>query len=64
MNRLQQRLADLENAIAPKGRHFVFTHFVDEEPDAPSRDERLADFKITNCVTPSDHLHTVTVTFA
>jgi hypothetical protein len=64
MNRLQQRLADLENALAPKGRHFVFTHFVDEEPDAPSRDERLAAFKAENGVASSDLIHEVGVAFS
>jgi hypothetical protein len=64
MNRLQQRLADLEKAIAPKGRHFVFTHFVDEEPDAPSRDERLAAFKAESGVAPSDLIHEVRVAFS
>jgi membrane-associated phospholipid phosphatase len=53
MDRLQQRLADLEKALAPKGRHFVFTHFVDGEPDAPSRDKRLAVFKADHGITPA-----------
>jgi hypothetical protein len=61
-SRLNDRLKKLEAEIAPKGRHVVFVRF--EEPDAPSRDEQLADLKITNCVTPSDHLHEVTVTFS
>ena len=64
MNRLQQRLAQLEEALAPKGRHFVFTHFVDGEPDAPSRDERLAVFKADHGVTPSDIIHEVRVAFS
>jgi alanine racemase len=63
--RTQDRLKLLEAKLAPKGRHFVFTHFVDdEEPDAPSRDERLAAFKAENGVAPSDLIHEVTVTFA
>jgi hypothetical protein len=64
MNRLNERLRLLEEKIAPKGRHFVFTHFVDEEPDAPSRDERLAAFKAENGVAPSDLIHEVTVAFS
>jgi hypothetical protein len=64
MNRLQQRLAQLEEALAPKGRHFVFTHFVDGEPDAPSRDEQLTVFKAERGVAPSDLIHEVSVTFS
>jgi hypothetical protein len=64
MNRLNERLRLLEEKIAPKGRHFVFTHFVDEEPDAPSRDERLAAFKAENGVAPSDLIHEVRVVFS
>jgi hypothetical protein len=64
MNRLNERLRLLEEKIAPKGRHFVFTHFVDEEPDAPSRDERLAAFKAENGVAPSDLIHEVMVAFS
>jgi hypothetical protein len=62
--RLNERLRLLEEKIAPKGRHFVFTHFVDGKPDASSRDEQLAAFKAERGVDPNDHLHTVTVTFA
>jgi hypothetical protein len=60
--RLNDRLKQLEAKFQPKGRHLVFVHF--EEPDAPSRDERLAAFKVERGVTPSDIIHTVTVTFA
>jgi hypothetical protein len=63
LSRLNARLKQLEEKIAPKGRHFVFTHFVDEEPDAPSRDERLAVFKAEHSIAPSDPIHEVTVTF-
>jgi hypothetical protein len=38
--RLKDRLKQLEDKIAPKGRHLVFVHF--EEPDAPRREEQLA----------------------
>jgi hypothetical protein len=64
LSRLNDRLKKLEAEIAPKGRHFVFTHFVDEEPDAPSRDERLAAFKAENGVAPSDLIHEVRVAFS
>jgi hypothetical protein len=64
MNRLNERLRLLEEKIAPKGRHFVFTHFVDEEPDAPSKAERLAAFKADHGVTPSDIIHEVRVAFS
>jgi hypothetical protein len=62
--RLNNRLKQLEDKIAPKGRHFVFTHFVYEEPDAHSRDERLAAFKADHGVTPSDIIHEVRVAFS
>jgi hypothetical protein len=64
MSRLLQRLRLIEEKIAPKGRHFVFTHFVDGEPDAPSRDEQFAAFKAEGGLGPNDHIHTVTVTFS
>ena len=63
--RTQDRLKALEEKIAPKGRHFVFTHFADDEgPDAPSRDEQLAAFKTEHGIARSDIIHEVTVTFA
>jgi hypothetical protein len=62
--RLNDRLKQLEAKIAPKGRHLVFVHFEDEEPDALSRDEQLAAFKADRGVGPNDRIHTVTVTFA
>jgi hypothetical protein len=34
------------------------------EPDAPSRDERLAVFKADHGVTPSDIIHEVRVAFS
>jgi hypothetical protein len=58
------RLEQLEAKIAAKGRHLVFVHFEDEEPDALSRDEQLAAFKADRVVGPNDRIHTVTVTFA
>jgi hypothetical protein len=62
MNRLQQRLADLEKAIAPKGRHFCIL-FKGGEPSASSKAEQIAAFA-ENGLTPSDHLHEVILTFA
>ncbi len=62
MNRLQQRLADLEKAIAPKVRHFAFICF--EEPDMLPRADQLANFKAANGVGPGDIIHTVDVTFS
>jgi hypothetical protein len=58
------RLEQLEAKIAPEGRHFVFTHFVDEKPDAPSRDEQLAAFKAEHSIAPSDIIHEVSINFA
>jgi hypothetical protein len=63
MNRLQQRLADLEKAIAPKGRHFAIL-FKDGEPSAPSRAERIAAFVAENGLSPSDTVHEVILTWA
>jgi hypothetical protein len=40
MNRLQQRLADLEKALAPNGRHFAIL-FKDGEPAPHRRPSRL-----------------------
>jgi hypothetical protein len=63
--RTRYRLRLLEAKIAPKPRAFVFFSFSDaDDPAAPSRDERLAAFKVERAVTPSDIIHTVTVTFA
>lgn len=62
--RLQQRLCDLESRFRPKGRHFAIVHFVDEEPDATSRDEQFAAFKAERGVGPNDAVHTVTITFS
>jgi hypothetical protein len=62
--RLNDRLKQLEAKVAPKGRHFVFTHFVDDEgPVAPSRDEQLAD-KTEHGIAPSDIIHEVKVAFS
>jgi hypothetical protein len=58
------RLEQLEAKIAPKPASFVFIHFEDGEPDAPSRADQLAAFKAQRGVGPSDLIHTVTVTFA
>ena len=63
MNRLQQRIADLEKAIAPKGRHFAIL-FKGGEPSASSKAEQIAAFRAENGLTPSDHLHTVVLTWA
>jgi hypothetical protein len=63
--RINDRLRLLEEKTAPKGRHFVFAHFVDgDDPDAPSRDERLAVFKAEQGVTHSDTIHEVSINFA
>jgi hypothetical protein len=63
--RLNDRLKQLEAKLAPKGRHFVFTHFVDDKgPDAPSRDEQLAAFKAERGVGPNDTVHTVSFIFS
>jgi hypothetical protein len=64
MNRLNERLRLLEEKIAPKGRHFVFVHFEDGEPDALPRDEQLAASKAENGVAPSDLIHEVNITFS
>jgi hypothetical protein len=61
--RLNDRLKQLEDKIAPKGRHLVFVHFQDEEP-TPSPDEQRAAFKAEHSVAPGDLIHEVTVTFA
>jgi hypothetical protein len=61
---LRTRLEQLEAKIAPKGRHFVFVHFEDGEPDALSRDEQLSAFKAERGLVPGDLVHEVTVTFA
>jgi hypothetical protein len=58
------RLERLEAKIAPKGRHLVFVHFEDEEPDALSRDEQLSAFKAERGLAPGDLIHEVTVTFS
>jgi hypothetical protein len=60
--RLNERLRLLEEKIAPKGRHFVFTHF--EEPDAPHREEQLPAFKAEHSIAPSDIIHEVSINFA
>jgi hypothetical protein len=60
--RLNNRLKQLENKIAPKGRQLVFICF--EEPDAPRREEQLTAFKAEHSLAPSDTIHEVTVTFA
>ena len=60
--RLNNRLKQLENKIAPKGRHLVFVFDGSGEPGAPSRDEQLAAFKAQHSLAPGDHLHEVTVT--
>jgi hypothetical protein len=59
---LNDRLKQLEDKIAPKGRHLVFVHF--EEPDAPPRDEQLAAFKAEHSIAPSDIIHEVSINFA
>ena len=61
--RLNDRLKHLEAKLVPKGRHLVFVHF-DGEPDAPSRDDRLAAFKVERGVTPSDLVQEVRVKFS
>jgi hypothetical protein len=58
------RLEQLETKIAPKPAAFVFIHFEDGEPDAPSRADQLAAFKAEHSIVPSDLIHEVTVTFA
>jgi hypothetical protein len=60
--RLNDRLKQLEDKIAPKGRHPVFVHF--DEPDAPPRDEQLAAFKAEHSIAPSDIIHEVSINFA
>jgi hypothetical protein len=60
--RLNDRLKQLEDKIAPKGRHLVFVHF--EEPDAPPREEQLAAFKAEHSIAPSDIIHEVSINFA
>jgi hypothetical protein len=63
--RINDHLRLLEEKIAPKGRHFVFAHFVDgDDPDAPSRDERIAVFKAEHSIAPSDIIHEVSIDFA
>jgi hypothetical protein len=61
VNKLQQRLADLEKAIAPKGRHFAIL-FKDGEPSASRQAEQIATFKGSE--RPNDYLHEVIITFA
>jgi hypothetical protein len=61
MNRLQQRLADLESRFRAEGRHLVFICFPDE---GPSRADQRAAFDAENGVTPSDIVHEVRVNFA
>ena len=56
------RLKQLEDKIAPKGRHLVFVHF--EEPDALPRDEQLGGFKAEHSIAPSDIIHEVSINFA
>jgi hypothetical protein len=63
MNRLQQRLAQLEEALAPKGRHFAIL-FKDGEPSAQSKADQLAAFKAESGADPSDTIHEVIVTFS
>jgi hypothetical protein len=60
--RLNDRLKQLEDKIAPKGRHLVFVHF--EEPDAPPRNELLAAFKAEHSIGPGDIIHEVQVAFS
>ena len=62
--RLNDRLKQLEDKVAPKGRHLAFVYFEDEEPDALSRDEQLSAFKAKRDLVPDDLIHEVTVTFA
>jgi hypothetical protein len=49
--------------IAPKPAAFVFIHFEDREPDAPSRADQLAAFKAEHSIAPSELIHEVIVTF-
>ena len=60
--RLNDRLKQLENKIAPKGRQLVFVYF--EEPDARAREEQLAAFKAEHSLAPSDIIHEVSISFA
>jgi hypothetical protein len=62
MNRLQQRLADLESRFRPKGRHFAIL-FMDGEPIPSSKAEQIAAFRAENGLTPSDQLHEVILTW-
>jgi hypothetical protein len=61
--RLNNRLKQLEDKIAPKGRHLAFVYF-EEEPDVLSRDEQLSAFKAERDLVPGDLIHEGTVTFA
>ena len=63
MNRLQHRLVDLEKAIAPKGRNFVFVSHPEEDDSQSCADQRAA-FDVENGVTTSDTVHEVILTFA
>jgi hypothetical protein len=62
--RLNDRLKQLEDKIAPKGRHLAFVYFEDEEPDVLSRDEQLSAFKAERDLVPGDLIHEVSITFA
>ena len=62
--RTRDRLRLLEAKIGPRGRHLVFVHFEDEEPDALSRDEQLSAFKAEFGLAPGDIIHEVSINFA
>ena len=63
MNQLQQRLAQLEQAIAPKGRQLVFVCHPEEDDDRPRADQ-LAAFNAKHGVTPNDTVHEIRVSYS
>ena len=60
-SRTRDRIAKLEEQIAPKGRAFVFLRV--EGPDLPPYAEHLAAFRVEHGVGPNDVVHEVTVSF-
>jgi hypothetical protein len=60
-SRIRDRVAKLEEQIAPKGRAFVFLRI--EGPDLPPYAEHLAAFRAEHGVGPNDIVHEVTVSF-
>jgi hypothetical protein len=57
-------LEALEAKIAPKAKVFAFISFDARELGAPSREDRLAAFKVELGIAPSDPIHEVSITFS